>query len=318
MARPLRVEFPDAAYHVMARGNERRPVFRDDVDRRRFLETLGEMVERFGVRVHAYCLLTNHYHLLLATPQANLSQAVGWFQVTYTVRFNCRHRRSGHLFQGRFKAQLIEADEYAQGLVEYVHLNPVRPPQKNQRLAPERAAELAEYRWSSHRVYAGLERKWPAWLCADWLRYWDADELQARQEYRRSVARWFGQVVESPWTNLLGGLVLGGEALLAKAHAHLGQKSATDARHWTRQHAAVDVRGRLAAVLASETDERIKVWARVRLGGERGATVARDCGYRDGSGVGQVVRRLERQSHADVELREKLAKIKANVSSVQS
>ena len=102
MARPLRVEFPDAAYHVMARGNERRSVFRDDVDRRRFLATLGELVERFGVRVHAYCLMPNHYHLLLDTPQANLSQAIGWLQVTYTVRFNCRHRRSGHLFQGRF------------------------------------------------------------------------------------------------------------------------------------------------------------------------------------------------------------------------
>lgn len=96
MARPLRVEFPDAAYHMMARGNERRTVFCDDFDRRRFLETLGEMVERFGIRLHAYCLLPNHYHLLLATPHANLSQAVGWLQVTYTVRFKRRHRRSCH------------------------------------------------------------------------------------------------------------------------------------------------------------------------------------------------------------------------------
>jgi REP element-mobilizing transposase RayT len=128
----------------MARGNERKAVFRDDQDRQRFLDTLAELVERFGVRLHAYCLMPNHYHLLLETPQPNLSQAVGWLQVTYTVRFNRRHRRSGHLFQGRFKAQLIEADEYAQGLVEYVHLNPVRPRRKNERLAGECTAELRE------------------------------------------------------------------------------------------------------------------------------------------------------------------------------
>jgi putative transposase len=84
MARPLRVEFPGATYHVMARGNERKAVYRDDQDRRRFLEALAEMVDRFAVRLHAYCLMPNHYHLLLDTPQANLSQAVGWLQVTYT------------------------------------------------------------------------------------------------------------------------------------------------------------------------------------------------------------------------------------------
>lgn len=95
MARPIRVEFAGAVYHVMARGNERRPIFLDDQDRRRFLETLEGMVEQFGVRLHAYCLMTNHYHLLAETPRANLSQAMGWLQVTYTVRFNRRHRRSG-------------------------------------------------------------------------------------------------------------------------------------------------------------------------------------------------------------------------------
>ena len=109
MPRGLRVEFAGAVYHVMARGNERRDIFRDDRDRKRFLETLGEMAERFGVRVLAYCLMPNHYHLVMDTPRANLSQAMGWLQTTYTVRFNRRHRRAGHLFQGRFKAQLVDA-----------------------------------------------------------------------------------------------------------------------------------------------------------------------------------------------------------------
>jgi putative transposase len=318
MARPLRVEFPGAGYHVMARGNERKAVYRDDQDRRRFLEALAEMVDRFGVRLHAYCLMPNHYHLLLDTPRANLSQAVGWLQVTYTVRFNRRHRRSGHLFQGRFKAQLIEADAYAQGLVEYVHLNPVRPRRKHERLAGERAAELDAYRWSSHRAYAGLERKPPGWLCQEWLQYWDAEPTTAHRAYRKSLARWFDGVVENPWDKLVGGLVLGGERLLAKANAQLRRKAAAEAAHWVQQRERTSVRGTLGAVLAGEVDERIKIWVRVRLGGERGATVAREHGYQDGSGIGQVLRRLEQRSAEDIVLRKKLARIRENLSRVQS
>lgn len=318
MARPLRVEWADAAYHVMARGNERKAIYRDDQDRRRFLEALAEMVERFGVRLQAYCLMPNHYHLLLDTPLSNLSQAVGWLQVTYTVRFNRRHRRSGHLFQGRFKAQLIEADEYAQGLVEYVHLNPVRSRRKNAPLARERAAELDAYRWSSHRVYAGLERKPPGWLCQEWLKYWDAEPTTAHRAYRKSLARWFDGVVENPWDKLVGGLVLGGERLLAKANAQLRRKAAVEEAHWVQQRIHTHVRETLGEVLAGETDERIKIWARVRLGGEPGAAVAREHGYQDGSGVGQVVRRLERRSAEDTALRNKLARIKENLSRVQS
>ena len=108
MARPLRVDIRNGWYHVTARGNERRAVFRDDQDRRRFLELLEEWVERFGLRLHAYVLMDNHYHLLVQTPQANLSQAMQWLQVSYTVGFNRRHRRVGHLFQGRFRAVLVD------------------------------------------------------------------------------------------------------------------------------------------------------------------------------------------------------------------
>jgi putative transposase len=318
MARPLRVEFAGAAYHVMARGNEGRAVFRDDQDRRRFLDTLAEMVERFGVRLHAYCLMPNHHHLLLDTPHANLSQAVGWLQVTYTVRFNRRHRRSGHLFQGRFKAQLIDVDEYAQGVVEYVHLNPVRPRQKNQRLARERAAELDGYAWSSHRAYAGLARKVPRWLCQDWLRYWGTEPMEARRQYRRSLARWFDRPVESPWRGLIGGLVLGGDGLLAKAQRHLAGKTAKEEMQWLHQQQTPLLRKRLQRVLEAEPDERVRIWARIRLGGERNVAVAREVGYRGGSSVGQIVRRIEQRSVEDAELRKQLTRIKANLSRVES
>jgi REP element-mobilizing transposase RayT len=120
------VEHANAVYHLTARGNERRAIYRDDRDRQRFLETLAEAAQRFSLVIHAFCLMPNHYHLLLQTPQANLSAAAGWLQTTYSVRFNRRHRRSGHLFQGRFKAQLVEEDAYAAEWIEYIHLNPVR------------------------------------------------------------------------------------------------------------------------------------------------------------------------------------------------
>jgi REP element-mobilizing transposase RayT len=121
MSRKVRVEFEGAVYHVMARGNERKPTFRDDRDRERFWDALREATERFGLLVHAYCLMPNHYHLVIETLRANLNQAMGWLQTTYTMRFNRRHRRAGHLFQGRYKAQLVDAVEYGQWLVRYVH-----------------------------------------------------------------------------------------------------------------------------------------------------------------------------------------------------
>ena len=126
MARALRIEIEGGRYHVTARGNERRPIFRKDSDRFHFLELLAELPGRFGVRVHAYVLMDNHYHLILETPEANLSRAVQWLNVSYSVWFNRRHRRSGHLLQGRFKAILLEEDQGLQQVARYLHLNPAR------------------------------------------------------------------------------------------------------------------------------------------------------------------------------------------------
>jgi putative transposase len=308
MARPIRVEFAGAAYHVMARGNERRAIFVDDQDRRRFLETVGEMVERFGVRVHAYCLMLNHYHLLLETPDANLSRTVGWLQVTYTVRFNRRHRRSGHLFQGRFKAQVVEADTYAQGLVMYVHLNPVRSRRKGQPLAAERAGELRQYRWSSHRAYAGWAKA-PEWLSGQWLRYWGTGAA-AHAAYRRQMAQAFGRTAPSPWDELRSGLVLGSDQLWRRVTRVLSGRRGQDEERWQHRVGLAERRPRLRQALEAEPDWRVRMWARVRLGGERGVDVAREHGYRDGSGVTQAIKRLEAAAVRDKTLASRLEAIR--------
>jgi len=161
MARPLRIAYPGAVYHVMARGNRGQAVFGDDLDRRRFLETLGEACEKTGWRIHAYVLMGNHYHLLLETPESNLVAGMKWLQGTYTQRYNGRHKVFGHLFQGRYKAVLVEGQEpeYFQVVSTYIHLNPARAGLI--RVGQER---LKRYRWSSYPWYLNRAGKRPAWL----------------------------------------------------------------------------------------------------------------------------------------------------------
>ena len=306
MPRPIRVEFAGAVYHVTARGNERREIFRDEKDRRRFLETLGEAAQQLGMVIHVYCLMPNHYHLVVETPRGNLGQAMAWLQTTYTVRFNRRHRRSGHLFQGRYKAHLVEADAYAQELVRYIHLNPVRSRGRPAAIAAERVVELDRYRWSSHRDYAGWRRA-PLWLSIQWRRYWGRTTAEALREYRKWMRSAFGEPLTSPWEKLRGGLVLGGQQLWERAKAAVQAKQGQEDRLWLQQQNKRDARERVHQLVGQEKDWRMQLWIRVRLGGEKMAAVAREMGYRDGSGVAQVLKRLERAAQQDDLVREQLA-----------
>ena len=162
MARLLRVQFPGAIYHVSVRGNERRLIFRDDSDRARFLAQLAESKELYSVRLFLVCLMPNHFHLLLRTPGGNLSQCLGRLMTAYSVYFNKRHHRAGHLTQGRFAAQLVEGNEYFLKLSRYIHLNPVCGKRWKGVPLEQRQKELRSYVWSTYRSYAGLEAEWPS------------------------------------------------------------------------------------------------------------------------------------------------------------
>lgn len=153
MARPLRIEYPGAWYHVTCRGNERRPIFKDDADRRRFLEILETTTNLYDVEVHAYVLMDNHFHFVVMIREANLSKFMQRFNTTYTVYFNRRHRRIGHLFQGRYKALLIDADSYLLELSRYVHLNPVRIRKHSGLDVSKKRMIMRKYPWSSLRGY---------------------------------------------------------------------------------------------------------------------------------------------------------------------
>ena len=126
LARPLRIQYPGAFYHVTSRGNERKAIFKNKRDREKFLSYLESASERYDAVIHTYCLMDNHYHLILETPRSNLSQILHHINGAYTTYFNVKRGRSGHLFQGRYKAILVEKDAYCQELSRYIHLNPVR------------------------------------------------------------------------------------------------------------------------------------------------------------------------------------------------
>ncbi|MCF6155784.1 MAG: hypothetical protein E3K36_11155 [Candidatus Brocadia sp.] len=201
MARPLRIEYPGAFYHVISRGNAEEILFTDGRDRDKFLEYLVKCVERFTTKIHTYCLMSNHYHVLVETPQANLSRAIQWLNVCYSVYFNRRHRRRGHLFQGRFKAILIDANEYLVLLSRYIHLNPVRA---------KMVKHPMEYPWSSYPAFAGKRRK-PDWLNTETvLSYFGKEKKEAVVSHRSYVEKSMIEPIENPSKNLVGEVILGG------------------------------------------------------------------------------------------------------------
>jgi len=157
MARPLRIEFPGATYHVTSRGNRQQSIFVDDADRELFLATLARAMERMDATVLAYCLMGNHYHLVLCTRRGNLSALMRQINGVYTQAVNRRHATSGHVFQGRFKAILVDRDAYLLALLRYVELNPVRA---------QMVATAGDWEWSSYRAHTGQVAA-PAWLDSD-------------------------------------------------------------------------------------------------------------------------------------------------------
>ncbi|MEY5011076.1 MAG: hypothetical protein RLZZ253_2215 [Verrucomicrobiota bacterium] len=166
MARSIRIEFPGAFYHVMARGNRRETIFHDEEDRRFFLSTLSEACGRTGWRVHAWVLMGNHYHLFIETPEPNLVAGMGWLQNTVTRRHNVRHREWGRLFGDRYKAILVDGEDeyYYQTLADYIHLNPVRA----RLIQPKRGQSVLDYPWSSVAAgWALAPGKRPKWLAAE-------------------------------------------------------------------------------------------------------------------------------------------------------
>jgi REP element-mobilizing transposase RayT len=210
MARPLRIELPGALYHITSRGDGREDIYRTDSDRRLFLAVLGDVCERFNWWGHAYCLMGNHYHLLMETPDANLSKGMRQLNGVYTQRFNQVYGRCGHVFQGRYKAILVQKETYLKELARYIVLNPVRA---------RMVGKAEDWPWSSFRATDG-EARCPEWLRRDWLlSAFGATEQEAVASYRCFVAD--GMTLPAPWEQLRHQVFLGSEAFVERVRRQL-------------------------------------------------------------------------------------------------
>lgn len=213
MARPLRIEFPGAIYHVTSRGNKKEKIFKNNRDREVFLKILSSVVKRYNFLCHAYCLMNNHYHLLIETPDGNLCQGMRQLNGVYTQKFNKLYNTVGHLFQGRYKAILVEKESYLLELCRYIVLNPVR-------------AEIVRYpwqwKWNSYSATAG-RNKVPEFLVTDWiLSQFDKERRDARRAYEEFVLSGIGK--QGPWEDLKGRFILGKDDFVEKVKNYLEEK----------------------------------------------------------------------------------------------
>lgn len=214
MARPLRIEYSGAVYHVTSRGNARADIYADTVDRQTFLLLLESVVNRFNWICHAYCLMDNHYHLLIETPDGNLSLGMRHLNGVYTQAFNRRHKRVGHVFQGRFKAVIVEKESHLLELCRYVVLNPVRAGMVT---APQK------WRWSSYRATGSNMRK-ESYVATDWiLGQFGKNKSEGRMKYRQFVKDGMAEKV-APWEKLKGQVILGSETFIERMREFLGEK----------------------------------------------------------------------------------------------
>jgi REP element-mobilizing transposase RayT len=335
---------------VTARGNERRAIFRDDADRKHWLALLEQWAERFEIRIHAYVLMDNHYHLLLETRAANLTQAMQWLQVSYTVWFNRRHRRSGHLFQGRYRAVLLEGEALGWELSRYVHLNPVRvrvlgldkvaqrraragvngKPEATQ--IRERLERLRQFRWSSYRAYTGLADR-PQWLTIQVvLASGDGTSKAAqRQRYRQYVVEAVREgLAESPWERLEAQVLLGGAEFVRR----MKRQARGNAREQP-QLKRLRERPGFARIVAAVESEKGESWKAFRdRQGDWGRDVALYLGRRRGGmrlrllaeavggidyGCAQIaVHRLARRLAHDQKLRRLVKKLESELFDVET
>jgi len=238
VARKLRVEYAGAVYHVMNRGDRREPIFKTDADRVLFLDTLTETCKKTGWQVHALCLMPNHFHLVVETPNANLVAGMKWLLGTYTARFNRRHKYFGHLFSGRYKSLIVDGSGsgYLKTVCDYVHLNPVRA----KLLAPQE--KLSTYRWSSYPGYLLPGRKRPIWLRVDRLlgeHGLPCDSKPARREFALRMELRRSTASEKEWKPVRRGWCLGEKkfrkALLKEMRSRTGPNHGGEERRETEE-----------------------------------------------------------------------------------
>jgi putative transposase len=303
MTRPLRIEYPGAFYHVTSRGNEQKDIFKSRKDREKFLNYLESATERYGAVIHAFCLMNNHYHILLETPTGNLSQIMRHLNGAYTTYFNIKRKRAGHLFQGRYMAILVEADSYGLELSRYIHLNPLRAGSVNR---PE------EYEWSSYRHYIGLAKA-PSWLKTGFVLDVFGGK-DAERKYREFVNEGMKEESESPLMGVIASTILGSpEFVRVKSQEHLGEKEADrnmPALRILTRPTVDEIINTVEKVIGKDDplSRKVSIYFCHRYSGARLKEIGERFGMSDAA-ITQASRRVKSSSASDITLRKLLDRV---------
>ena len=318
MARAWRIEYEGALYHVLSRGNEKQNIVINDDDRKLFLGTAGEMGERFEIDLFAYVLMDNHYHLLFRTNRANLCRSMQWFGATYTKRFNLRHNRSGHLFQGRFKNMLVQNDAYLLQLSYYIHRNPLRAGM---------VKRLADYKWSSYRAYA-YAKSHQNWLNTNVILSQFINVKDQHQAYRENIQK-YSKEEQRVWEDLRHGIFVGTEKFVKRIKKrYLPDMPHAELPHQKRVIKDVNIEtvlSKAAGILKCDMDlyresTRISKSAKtdrdllIYVAWQFGVATNQDIGEKFGltySAVSQRVRVIKEMLNKDRELERKYRRIKS-------
>lgn len=312
MARPLRISYAGAFYHITSRGNERKEIFTSNCDREKFLFYLESATRRYDALIHGYCLMSNHYHLLMETPAGNLSQIMQHINGAYTTYFNVKRQRSGHLFQGRYKAILVDMDEYAKELSRYIHLNPVRAGIVDK---PE------AYNWSSYQYFIG-QKKAPEWFVMDFiLGYFGNKVSEAQKNYHKFVTAIFGQeqdykspLDDRPNSTILGSIDFIKEIRDKYLKDKKGDRNLSELRAFSTKPSIKKIEKEVELVFGSGNalSKKVKLYFCHRYSGKKLKEIGAyfDIGE---SGVSQSSRRISSKISADKKLRKQIMQIESRL-----
>ena len=314
MARPLRISYPGAFYHITSRGNESKDIFISNQDKISFLSYLETATQRYDALIHGYCLMSNHYHLLMQTPSGNLSQIMQHINGAYTTYFNVKHKRSGHLLQGRYKAILVEVDGYAKELSRYIHLNPVRAGIVD---TPE------AYGWSSYLYFIGHKEP-PEWFVMDFiLSYFGEKVSNAQKGYRKFVDAVLGQKYKSPLNDVVSSTILGGADFITeikdKVEDKKGDRNLPVLKIFTSRPAIEKIEKEVESIFGADNalSKKVKLYFCHRYSGKKLREIGTHFDISE-SGVSQASRRISLQINTDKKLRQEIMLVEnaLNVSRV--
>jgi putative transposase len=328
MARPLRIQYPGAVYHVTCRGNERRDIFLGDDDRTIFLRFLAQSLNIYSVKLYAYVLMNNHFHLLVETPLGNLAECMRHFNITYTGFFNRQHRRVGHLYQGRYKSILVEKEAYLSVLSRYIHLNPIRLKRLEKTPETERLEKLFNYPWSSLPGYLDKRKREGMIDYALVLSDYGGDTEKGRNAYRKQLMADVGEGL-SVQEDVFGQSVLGGGDFIQWVKETFLEESETREQPSAGEIKRYQQKEQILALIERETGKdldalrkekgdlrRLAMDLLYRCGGLRGPEIGMLLGV-DYSAVSQERKRLREGVALNPQLKEMMQRLEGLLSTIK-